>query len=256
MSHPLTNQQTWPPPYYQQQLDHQQQHPNPYPPYAFPPAVPGSAVPGSAVPGPTVSVPVVSGPPVSALVVSAPAVWGPAVSALTAWGPAASGPVALSAPASPSRPASAWLALGAGIAALIGTLLPWATVTAPLLGTMTATGTDGAAGAITAFLGLILVIYATLRLRNHDLPIPTDWLAGTAALGITALATTKIIALKHAEAALVPPATEPDPFGLTASLAASMHFSIGSGLWLLTAAGLTGTIAAAAAIITRTRTTP
>ncbi|GAA2601010.1 hypothetical protein GCM10010435_95490 [Winogradskya consettensis] len=148
------------------------------------------------------------------------------------------------------------MALGAGIAALVGTLLPWATVTAPLFGTMTASGTDGPAGAITALLGLALVVHATLRLRNHRLPTLADWLAGTAALGIAVLAASKITALRHAEATLVPRTTEPDPFGLTASLAASLHFSIGSGLWLLTAAGLTGIVASAAAIITRTRTTP
>ncbi|WP_213003124.1 hypothetical protein, partial [Winogradskya consettensis] len=66
MSHPPTNHQSWPPPYYQQQLDYQQQHPDPYLPYAFPPAA---------------SSPGFSSPAVFAPVTSAPAMWdGPAVS--------------------------------------------------------------------------------------------------------------------------------------------------------------------------------
>jgi hypothetical protein len=69
---------------------------------------------------------------------------------------------------SPGPAGAHWLVLGGAVAVLLGSLLPWAEVTAPFVGTITVSGTDG--DGLLTLLGAILVAglgFATLRVRSR-----------------------------------------------------------------------------------------
>jgi hypothetical protein len=56
--------------------------------------------------------------------------------------------------------------LGAGALLVVGALLPWATVIAPFVGTISAAGTDGD-GVITLVLGLLVGACGIVGLRSQ-----------------------------------------------------------------------------------------
>lgn len=79
----------------------------------------------------------------------------------TAWGPSTAAP-GMPAPVSTAeaeRRPSAWFAIGGGAALGLGAFLPWATVTAPFVGTVTRSGLEGGDGWIAVVLGVIAAVY-------------------------------------------------------------------------------------------------
>jgi hypothetical protein len=78
-------------------------------------------------------------------------------------GPPASATPAVSASTAPNI--QAWAAIAAGIAIVVGSFLPWVSVTAPFLGTFTRSGMDGGDGWATLIVGAILAAlgYNVLR---------------------------------------------------------------------------------------------
>ncbi|MEU4420321.1 hypothetical protein AB0F81_06815 [Actinoplanes sp. NPDC024001] len=157
-------------------------------------------------------------------------------------------------PAAPaSRPVFGWVALGAGIAAIIGSFLPWAKMSAPIIGQQTVAGVDGTDGWITVGLGAVLAVYAGLVLRGQGLPVAAPIIAAVTGLGLSALAVWKIVDLyakiDEMKKSLVPEGD--DPFGIAASLSAAVSVSVGAGLWLITAAGIAGLVSAVALMLRR-----
>jgi hypothetical protein len=154
-----------------------------------------------------------------------------------------------------TRPITAWVMLAAGVAAVLGSFLPWATISAPIVGTVTVSGVDGSDGWITAALGVVLAVYAGLRLRGQRLPVVAPSLAAISALVLIAIAIWKIVDVKSMESDMKASMSgQDDPLGIGAAFSSAVHVSIGSGLWLITAAGLAGAIALTLTLITRNRT--
>lgn len=64
-----------------------------------------------------------------------------------------------------------WLLLGGGVALVLGAFLPWATITAPLIGTVSKSGIDGGDGWIMVAVGLVLAVLGGRRLSSgHVVP--------------------------------------------------------------------------------------
>ncbi|WP_328415085.1 hypothetical protein OG470_22220 [Micromonospora sp. NBC_00389] len=161
--------------------------------------------------------------------------------------PAATAPTA-------ARPIREWTVLGAGIAAVIGSFMPWGKVSAPILGTVTVSGVDGSDGWITAGLGLVLVVYAGMSLRGQRTHIAVPVLAVLAALGLLGVGAWKIADLQAAEAEMrAKMSGEDDVLGIGKAMSAAVQVSVGSGLWLLTFAGLAGSITMVVIIVSRYR---
>lgn len=153
-----------------------------------------------------------------------------------------------------SGPIREWIVLGAGLAAIIGSFMPWAKVSAPILGTMTVSGVDGSDGWITAGLGLAIAVYAGLALRGQRMPLVVPVLAALSALGLLGLGAWKIVDLQSAEADMrASMSGEDDPLGLGKAMSAATQMSVGSGLWLLTLAGLAGAATIAVVVVSRYR---
>ncbi|MFG2110489.1 hypothetical protein [Micromonospora chersina] len=140
------------------------------------------------------------------------------------------------------------------MAAIIGSFMPWAKVSAPILGTMTLSGVDGSDGWITAALGLVVAVYGGLALRGQRMPGAAPVLAGIAALGLLGVGVWKIVDLQSTEADMrASMSGEDDPLGIGKAMSAATQMSVGSGLWLLTLAGLVGAVAIALFLINRNR---
>lgn len=145
-----------------------------------------------------------------------------------------------------SRPAVVWVLLGAGIAGILGSFLPWGTVTAPIVGSMTVSGVDGADGWITAALAAAITAIAGVRAAGR-LPAVAGTAAGIVAAGfgliLAAIGGWKIFDLntRFDELKAQLPAGD-DPFGITSALTDAVHVSVGAGLWLLTAAGIVAAV--------------
>jgi hypothetical protein len=142
-------------------------------------------------------------------------------------------------PASPPvKRVGAWTTIGAGIAVVVGSFLPWATITVPIAGTVTASGTDGTDGWVTAAIGALLILYGAATMRRQ-LPIAVDTLAVLAGLGVAGLAVWKIVDLQSSVADMREQmSADGDEFGFAEALADAVHARVGVGLWLLAAAGL------------------
>lgn len=139
-------------------------------------------------------------------------------------------------PAQPPNKAIAWTVMGAGVAIVLGSFLPWASVTVPIAGTVTKAGTDGTDGWFTAAAGALIALYAFTTTRRR-LP---NWVSGLAVLagfGVTGLAVWTIVDLRsrvaEARAGML---AEDNVF--TSALAGAVQARVGVGLWLLIAAGL------------------
>ncbi|MEV4533331.1 hypothetical protein AB0J82_05810 [Asanoa sp. NPDC049518] len=149
------------------------------------------------------------------------------------------------------RPIHPWIVLGAGAAAALGSFLPWATVSAPLFGSISTSGVDGGDGWITAALGMALVGFGTLVLRGQDLHRALGIVTMVAALALLALGAWKVADLSSAEETLrqdLANASGDDVFDIRASLSESVQVRIGIGLWLITLAGLAGSVATTLAL--------
>ena len=138
------------------------------------------------------------------------------------------------------------VAAGAGTALIVGSFMPWATVSAPILGSISMSGTDGSDGWVTVFLGVLLVGYGLVT-RARRLPMVVDIFAAMAGIGAIGWAGWHIYDLQRLgekmQAGMAQTAGD-DPFGPASSLAAASQFKVGGGLWLLVAAGLVATLSA------------
>jgi len=123
--------------------------------------------------------------------------------------------------------AARWVTVAAGAAAVLGSFLPWITVTAPFVGTMSVTGTDsrGGDGWITVGIGLALVFLGILLLRGHQFRVAVT-IVSVALFGVAAYEVLNL-ANKMADAQ-----QESDMVVAT----------IGNGLWLVLGAGITAAI--------------
>lgn len=154
------------------------------------------------------------------------------------------------------RPLQPWIVLGAGTAAIVGSFLPWASVTAPIVGTITASGVDGSDGWITAALGLVLVVYGTLILRGQRMPNFVPVLAVLFAVALLGVAAWKLVDLSAAKERMreeMAKAAKDDVFGIARSMSNAVQVKVGTGLWLITLAGLAGSVTTALMTLTRYR---
>ncbi|MGC1211579.1 MAG: hypothetical protein WA890_10005 [Micromonospora sp.] len=152
------------------------------------------------------------------------------------------------------RPVREWVVLGAGVAAIVGSFMPWAKIIAPILGTMTLSGVDGSDGWITAALGLVIALYGGFSLRGQRMPMAAPILAGLASVALLGIGVWKIVDL-HSTAADMRArmSGEDDLLGIGKAMSDAVHVSVGAGLWLLTLAGLVGAAAVGMILIRRTR---
>lgn len=135
--------------------------------------------------------------------------------------------------------------LGGGIAGVLGSFMPWGTITAPIIGATTVSGVDGPDGWITAAVGLAI---AGVRLSGRSLPAFATTAAAVGGVALAALGIWDVVDLYGKVDNLKDSlSSTDDPFGLTSSLMAAVHVSVGAGLWLLIAAGVA---AATGAILT------
>lgn len=137
-----------------------------------------------------------------------------------------------------NRPA-AWTTLGAGIAIIVGSFLPWGSITAPIVGTITVSGTDGSDGWVTAAVGALVGIYGFASLRQR-MPLAIGVMVALAGLSAAGIAVWKILDLRDRIAdmrAEMAATAERDQLGIASAFADAVHARIGAGLWLLVAAG-------------------
>jgi membrane-associated protease RseP (regulator of RpoE activity) len=139
----------------------------------------------------------------------------------------------------PAQRTGAWTTVGAGVAVIVGSFLPWASITVPIVGTVTASGADGTDGWVTAAIGALLALHGAATLRKR-LPITVDTLAVLAGLSVAGIAVWKIVDLRSSvEDMRRQMSANRDEFGFADALANAVHARVGVGLWLLIAAGLT-----------------
>lgn len=145
-------------------------------------------------------------------------------------------------PTQPVNRTLGWAAIAAGAAIVIASFLPWGSVTAPIVGTVTASGTDGADGWITAAVGALIAGYGYLALRRRP-PVAVTALAALAGLGVAGVALWKIIDLRSKVAELrAEMKTDGDELGIAAAMADAVHVRVGAGLYLLIAAGFAAAV--------------
>ncbi|MEH0820460.1 MULTISPECIES: hypothetical protein [unclassified Micromonospora] len=153
-----------------------------------------------------------------------------------------------------ARPVREWIVLGAGIAAVIGSFMPWVKVSAPILGSMSVSGMDGSDGWIIVVLGLVVAAYGGLSLRGQRMPAVAPIFAGLAACGLFGVGVWKIVELQAAEADMrASMSGKDDLLGIGKAMSAATQVSAGAGLWLLTLAGLLGAAATALIMVSRYR---
>ena len=117
-----------------------------------------------------------------------------------------------------------WVTLVAGIGLVVGSLLPWATISAPFIGTVNITATDGD-GMLTLIAGLAVSLIGILGL--------------TRGVGVAGLVSLAILVLLSAFVAFT-------DLGNISELAADVSeddfgaASVGIGLWLVTIATVVG----------------
>lgn len=152
----------------------------------------------------------------------------------------------LSDTSAPGLAAPPWIVLGAGSAATVGSFLPWASVSGPFMGTISASGVDGTAdGWIIAALGLVLAGSGTLILRGQRMPTAVRIVAVLAALALLGLGLGELADLSSAEESMrhdLASASEVDVFGIGESMIGAVQVRVGTGLWLINLAGLVGSM--------------
>lgn len=143
----------------------------------------------------------------------------------------------------PGRPGDAWVLLGCGVVAVVGSFLPWASVTGPFLGTTSVSGMDGATGWITVGLGVALISCGSSILRGRQASWATTLVTGLASLGLLVIGLWKIGDLTGSELAIqrkIAGLAADDVFGLRLALSQAIQVRVGIGLRLLPLAGLIG----------------
>jgi len=169
--------------------------------------------------------------------------------------PTPSGPPTPAPTGMPATTLAAWITLGAGLAMILGSFLPWASITAPIVGTYTVSGTDGTDGWVTAGAGVFVAVFAALWLRGK-LPQSGATLAGVVAalggLGVAGLSAWKVVDLQSKVADMkADMAEDGDEFGIAAAMADAVQARIGAGLWLLIGAGLAAAVCAGFLLLAR-----
>ncbi|MEV4624270.1 hypothetical protein AB0J74_36865 [Asanoa sp. NPDC049573] len=128
----------------------------------------------------------------------------------------------------------------------MGSFLPWASVSGPFMGTISASGVDGTAdGWIIAALGLVLAGSGTLILRGQRMPTAVRIVAVLAALALLGLGLGELADLSSAEESMrhdLASASEVDVFGIGESMIGAVQVRVGTGLWLINLAGLVGSM--------------
>jgi hypothetical protein len=153
---------------------------------------------------------------------------------------------ALPSSAAISKKIYAWLVLSAGIAIVIGSFMPWVTVSGPLIGTLSAWGVDGLDGWLTVTAGLVLVLYGTVSLRDQVVNVVVPIVASLNALGSLALGVQKVIQIYSGARDLRADPTgfgEDDVFGIGPAISGATQVHVGNGVWLILFGGLIGSIA-------------
>ena len=157
---------------------------------------------------------------------------------------------------SSQRPLGGWFVLGAGIAVIAGSFMSWVTVSAPFLGTVSTTGVERIDGWITAVLGLLIVVCASLTLHRARVSIGVPILAVVVSLAVTGLAAWQVLDLRTRAAQLRTDLTADDPrdsLGIGQAISDSVQVFPGTGVRLIIFAGL---VAAGAAALIRTPRRP
>jgi hypothetical protein len=148
----------------------------------------------------------------------------------------------------PAAQVAAWITLGAGVAIVLASFMPWGSITAPIVGTRTVSGTEGSDGWITAGVGVFIAVFAGLRLRRQlsgTAGAAVGALAALGGLGVAGVAVWKIVDLQSKIAELKAEMTrESDEFGIAAAMADAVQAQPGVGLYLLIAAGVVTAVTA------------
>ncbi len=131
----------------------------------------------------------------------------------------------------------AWVTLAAGIGLVFGSLLPWATLTAPFVGTVNVTATDGD-GIITLIAGLVVGLMGILALIRGVGPLGLVFLFMT--LGLAML----VAVVDLGNITDVVAEFDSEDFGAT---------SVGIGLWLVTVATVIGFIGFGGLLMNRSK---
>jgi hypothetical protein len=154
----------------------------------------------------------------------------------------------------PRAPLAAWFVLGAGVAGVIGSFLPWVTLSAPFLGTQSASGVDGSDGWITVALGLALVLLGAVIVRGRPASTALGSVIALGALSLLVLGMWKVVDLlekvRDLRAGLAG-ASSDDAFGIGRAMSEATQVRVGNGLWLITFAGLIGAVAAVFLLLAR-----
>jgi hypothetical protein len=121
------------------------------------------------------------------------------------------------------------LVVGGGVAAVIGSLLPWAKASAPFLGTVSTAGTDGD-GVITIVLGALVVVCGLFAWnpRIHKAAVLWAALASLVILGVSVYDISNVS----------------DAVSVAETRSSLIHASVGIGLWLTAVGGAVGLLGA------------
>ena len=168
--------------------------------------------------------------------------------------PVHQGPAVYYPPVAPPRPKPvlAWIIMGAGFALVLAAFMPWISVTAPLLGTMTRAGTDGGGdGWIVVGLGIVVIVAGALMQRNDTAIIKV--LAAVLGVGAGGVGILDLVEVNRraAEARDAFTADGDDPFGIGSAFASATSINPGFGLYLTVGAGLAAAITAFVALAKR-----
>ena len=145
----------------------------------------------------------------------------------------------------------AWIVLAAGAVAILASFLPWASITAPFVGTVTTYGTDGD-GWITIAAAAVVVGFGIAALREDGRLVAFGIFAELASLVTIGVAVWAMVEVWRRAAALHAELTAgEDKFGIGATMADATRVRVGVGLWLLLIAGLVGAVAIVVTLLTR-----
>ncbi|MGA3487633.1 hypothetical protein ACK8GG_06435 [Micromonosporaceae bacterium DT55] len=148
------------------------------------------------------------------------------------------------------------LAVAAGVIAIAAAFLPWMTVTA-FGSTVVLTGLDGTEGWLVITLGLVLAGYGAVNVAGRDHHLGMSVLSGLLALVLVAVGVQQIRGIGQSRPGLQSTvdsiAQQNSLLGFDGAVDTSVQLAVGVGLWLVVAAGLLGTVAAALILFLRHR---
>ena len=130
----------------------------------------------------------------------------------------------------------AYIIGAAGLLAVLGAFLPWVTLSAPIVGTISKNAIDGD-GVIALGLGVALLVYAVLRVAGFRLHVIV---AAVLAFALPGLAVYEVVHVYLAVADMrASMASDPsDEYGIGAAMAKAISVDPGIGLWLEVLTGL------------------